>query len=118
MKSQKNGPKQQQHQILTTSVAVNHLEKKKQVIDPVTSLGLLEESYKLMHQSIRAAEKKISFIQILHTALREDFARLPAGTVKSAKYSLFEERQKEEIHSQIDTAWDKFRAILVYAAKI
>ena len=82
------------------------------IFDSVTSLCLLEETYKIIKHIIIQSERNNSNLMALHEEFKGEMTKIPTNISKLKTYEIFNNYDKKDLMYLAESNWKRFRNLL------
>lgn len=82
------------------------------MFDCISSLALLEESYRIIKHVVTQSERNNSSLMILHEEFKLEMLKIPSNILKMKTYEIFNNYDKKDLVYMTENIWKKFRNIL------
>lgn len=82
------------------------------MFDSISSLSLLEETYKIIKHIIIQSERNNSNLMALHEEFKIEMTKIPTNICKLRSYEIFNNYDKKDLMYLAESNWKRFRTLL------
>ena len=82
------------------------------IFDSVSSLSLLEETYKIIKHIIIQSERNNTNLMALHEEFKSEMTKIPSNISKLRTYEIFNNYDKKDLMYLAESNWKRFRNLL------
>ena len=83
-----------------------------EMFDCISSIALLEESYRIIKHVVTQSERNNPSLMVLHEEFKSEMLKIPSNILKMKTYEIFNNYDKKDLVYMTENIWKKFRNIL------